>query len=93
MSKIKSYLGFCQKAGDLVIGYNNLEKTKKGVFLIMVDISLGENTLKKVKKFAEHFKCDLCKAEYLKLYHYDGIEICEECLLKQFEVVEGSDEW
>lgn len=63
MSKIKSYLGFCQKAGDLVIGYNNLEKTKKGVFLIMVDNSLGENTLKKVKKIADYFKCDLllCK--------------------------------
>ena len=41
----------------------------------------------------EHFKCDLCKEEDVKLYHYDGIEICEECLLKQFEVVEGSDEW
>ena len=63
MSKIKSYLGFCQKAGDLVIGYNNLEKIKKGVFLIIVDYSLGENTLKKVKKIANHLKCDvlLCK--------------------------------
>lgn len=38
----------------------------------------------------EHFECDFCHQE-AKLYHYNGYEICEECLLKEFEVVEGSD--
>ena len=38
----------------------------------------------------EHFYCDFCKEE-TRLYHYDGLEICGECLLKEFEVVEGSD--
>lgn len=37
-----------------------------------------------------HYYCDYCDRER-KLYHYDGDEICEECLLKQFDVVEGSD--
>ena len=38
-----------------------------------------------------HFKCDFCETEDVKLYDYDGHEICEECLLEQFKAVEGSD--
>lgn len=41
----------------------------------------------------QHFKCDYCKEEDIKLYNYNDDEICEECLIKQFEVVEGSDVW
>lgn len=37
-----------------------------------------------------HYYCDNCGNEE-KLYHYDNDELCEECLLKNFEVVEGSD--
>lgn len=36
------------------------------------------------------YYCDRCGNEE-KLYHYDNKELCEECLLKNFEVVEGSD--
>ena len=39
----------------------------------------------------KHFKCDWCKEEDVKLYHYNGYEICEDCLLKEHEVVIGSD--
>ena len=35
-----------------------------------------------------HLYCDKCKEEVEKLYKYDGQEICEECLLKEFEVIE-----
>ena len=37
-----------------------------------------------------HYYCDHCGYEE-KLYHYDDEEICEGCLLKHFEVVDGSD--
>ena len=37
-----------------------------------------------------HYYCDHCGKEE-KLYHYDNEELCEECLLKNFEVVEGTD--
>lgn len=37
-----------------------------------------------------HYYCDCCGYED-KLYYYDSEELCEECLLKRFEVVEGSD--
>lgn len=35
----------------------------------------------------EHFRCDFCEEEDVVLYHYDGHEICENCLLKQFDIV------
>ena len=40
-----------------------------------------------------HSKCDYCKREDVKLHKYLGSEICEECLLNEFEVVEGTDDW
>ena len=39
-----------------------------------------------------HYYCDFCDEEG-KLYEYDGQELCEECLLKQFSVVEGSEDY
>ena len=38
------------------------------------------------------FYCDRCGFE-AKLYYYGDEELCEECLLEEFEVVEGSDDW
>ena len=37
-----------------------------------------------------HFYCDEC-GEETKLYKYDGEELCEDCLLDRFAVVDGSD--
>ena len=39
-------------------------------------------------KKVPHLYCDKCKEDVEKLYKYDGQEICEECLLKEFEVIE-----
>ena len=39
----------------------------------------------------EHFCCDFCGEEDVTLYHYDGCEICADCLLKEFEIVDGSE--
>lgn len=41
----------------------------------------------------KRFKCDECGEEDIKLYHYNGGEICVDCLIKEFDVVDGSDEW
>ena len=35
-----------------------------------------------------HFYCDKCGDDVEKLYNYDGEELCEECLLEEFEVIE-----
>lgn len=37
------------------------------------------------------FYCDRC-GEETTLYHYGNEEICVDCLLKEFQVVEGSEE-
>ena len=39
----------------------------------------------------KHFKCDRCGDEDVTLYHYDDEQICKDCLLKEFEIVEGSE--
>lgn len=36
------------------------------------------------------YYCDKC-GEESTLYHYDNYEICEQCLLAEFEIVEGSN--
>lgn len=37
---------------------------------------------------APHLYCDKCEEEVEKLYKYGGEELCEKCLLAEFEVIE-----
>ena len=37
------------------------------------------------------FYCDRCHEE-TTLYHYEDKELCRDCLLEEFDVVEGSEE-
>ena len=41
----------------------------------------------------KHCKCDFCHDVDVRLYCYNSYEICESCLLKEFDVVDGTDEW
>ena len=34
------------------------------------------------------YYCDKCKEEVETLYHYEGQELCESCVLGELEVVE-----
>ena len=36
------------------------------------------------------FYCDKCGDE-TTLYDYDGQELCADCLLEEFEIIEGSE--
>lgn len=38
----------------------------------------------------ERFYCDKCKNEDT-LYEFDGQELCIDCIIKQLDIVEGSD--
>ena len=53
-NKILGYLGFAQKAGQLVSGYNTcIAETKKGkVFLLIITDGVGENSRKKLVETA-----------------------------------------
>ena len=56
--KIEAYLGFCIRCGRISFGVDDMEKQKK-TFLLIADESLGESSLKTVKKLQEKFGCKL----------------------------------
>ena len=58
-SKVETYLGFCVRARKAVFGVDDIEKQKKGVFLIICDGELSENSLKTVQKARESLACPL----------------------------------
>lgn len=37
-----------------------------------------------------HYYCDICGEEDVKLYHFNGQEVCGDCLLEELDIVEGS---
>lgn len=41
---------------------------------------------------AEHFYCDRCGSEE-KLYYFGDEELCANCILEEFEAVEGTYDW
>lgn len=41
-----------------------------------------------MNRHVKRLYCDKCKDDVEKLYKYDGQEICEDCLLGEFEVIE-----
>ena len=50
--KVAAYIGFSIKAGKLIYGYENVIASKKSR-LILCDASISENSMKKVRRFAE----------------------------------------
>lgn len=58
-SKIETYLGFCIRSGKIVFGTDNIEKQKKGIFLIISDGEIGQNSFKIVCKCMDKFTCPL----------------------------------
>ncbi len=51
--KIKSYLGFAYKSGNIVLGIDNIKRTKKIIYLILISNDLSENGANEIKKLAE----------------------------------------
>lgn len=58
-SKIETYLGFCIRSGKLTFGTDNIEKQKKGVWLLIADDALKENSRKLMFTLREKFSCPL----------------------------------
>ncbi|MBQ8374371.1 MAG: hypothetical protein IJX98_02210 [Clostridia bacterium] len=57
--KLVSYLGFCVRSGKIVYGVDDIEQQRKGVYLLLMDRSMGESSQKTVKKAQEKFSCPL----------------------------------
>ena len=62
-SKIKAYLGFCVRARKIVFGVDDVEKQRRGVFLLIADEALGNSSLKTVIKMKEQLGCPLLVAK------------------------------
>ena len=58
-SKVETYLGFCLRARKISFGVDEIESLRKGVFLLMADGTLGESSLKRIKKAQERIGCPL----------------------------------
>lgn len=65
--KIGTYLGFCIRSGKIAFGVDRAESLKKGVFLLLADSGISENSLKSLMKLKERFSCPLLIAEGVDL--------------------------
>ena len=65
--KISAYLGFCIRSGRIVFGVDRAETLKKGVHLLIADLTLSENSMKVLVKLKEKFSCPLLVTEGVSL--------------------------
>lgn len=49
--KVNAYIGFSIKSGKIVYGYESVILAQKRTYLVLCDVSLAENSLKKVTRF------------------------------------------
>ena len=66
-NKLKSYFGFAIKSGKVIFGYDNLFKSKKAPFLVVISPDLAEKMVNKVKIFCDEHKINLLTLENLNL--------------------------
>lgn len=64
-SKTASYLGFARRAGKLTLGVQAAATVKKGVFLLVADVTAAKNSLKEIEKLQKRFGCPLVFTEDL----------------------------
>lgn len=65
--KIGAYLGFCIRSGNIVFGVDRAESVKKGIYLLIADGTLSENSMKSLVKLKERFNCPLLVTEGTEL--------------------------
>ncbi len=58
-NKLETYLGFCIRAGKIIFGTEMISRQKKGVKLMVLDSSVGANSLKIILKAKERLGCPL----------------------------------
>jgi len=58
-SKIETYLGFSIRSRKIIFGAEMIEKQRKGVFLLVMDGSIGKNSLKSIVNAQARLGCPL----------------------------------
>lgn len=57
--KIASYLGLARRAGKLTLGVNGVAAVRGGVYLLVADENVSENTRREIEKLQKKFACPL----------------------------------
>ena len=65
--KIEAYLGFCIRSGKIAFGVDRAEALKKGVYLLLADGTLSENSGKAMEKLRQRFSCPFIVTEGISL--------------------------
>lgn len=55
------------RSGKIALGVDRAETLKKGVFLLMTDGTISENSMKALQKLQSRFSCPLVTAEEISL--------------------------
>lgn len=58
-NKVFTYLGFCIRSGKILFGVDNVEESRRGVFLIIADGALSQNSMKVLAKKQQQLGCPL----------------------------------
>lgn len=68
-SKVRSYIGFCFKAKKIVLGSSAIGTLKGGVYLLIMDASAANNSIRYALKYKNRFSCPLlvCKDSFEEL--------------------------
>ena len=61
--KIETYLGFCIRARKIIFGAEMIERQQKGIPLLIVDGSIGKNSLKTILRVCERQGCPLYQTD------------------------------
>ncbi len=59
INKIKSYIGFAIKSGQIIYGLDNIEVYRKKIHLILVSNTISDNSLEKIQKLANQRNLDI----------------------------------
>lgn len=57
--KIKSYVGFAVKSGNIIFGADNVIRPRKKMYIVLITDSINQTSFKKVTAFAEREKIPL----------------------------------
>ncbi|MBR2371985.1 MAG: hypothetical protein IKA90_03845 [Clostridia bacterium] len=76
-SKIKSYVGFAINKCDLVLGLDNIKKSKKAPKLVIIASDASEKTKKEAKFCCQKFKAVLieCGKSVEELVEKPGVKV------------------
>ena len=69
-NKLENYLGFCIRSRKILFGIDNVDKQRKGVYLLICDEELGRSSLKTLLHAQEKFGCPLLMAKKSVLSEY-----------------------